>query len=82
MNRQTIARQLALAEEFVRLGAARVAIQREAVAEMEGESSVYARQARELLDTFVSIQETLVAERDRLLAELAEETARSGSSID
>jgi len=70
-----IACHLAQAKSHVRLGEAHIASQRLIVAGLGAVLSEHARQARELLDRFISMQEQHVADRERLLAALSSANA-------
>ncbi len=72
MDRALIEQHLAQAERHVAEGEGQIARQKETVSELERDEHVKAAQkARELLAVFELAQETLVGDRDRLLAELA-----------
>jgi hypothetical protein len=73
MDREMIANHLALAEEHVRLGEEHIASQRAIVAELEAGGGQTLATAREVLQTFESMQRAHVADRDRLRKELAED---------
>lgn len=71
MDRAAIAKHLVQAEGHVRLGEKHIGTQRAIVAHFEA-SGQDSAQARDVLDTFISMQTSHVADRDRLRVELAQ----------
>jgi hypothetical protein len=72
MDREMIARHLALAEEHVRFGEEHLASQRAVVANLETTGGQTLDTARDVLTTFESTQRSHVDDRARLRRELAE----------
>jgi hypothetical protein len=70
MERATIQRQLAEAEQHVSQGIKNIALQRELLADLEREGRD-SSEARSLLKTFLDQQAKRVQHRDALLRELA-----------
>jgi Spy/CpxP family protein refolding chaperone len=81
MDRKIIADRLAQAERHVAQGDGHIKKQRELIAQLE-ENRFDTARAKELLDTFISLQKAHIAERDTLRGELKKKKRALGSTTD
>jgi hypothetical protein len=81
MDRKSIADRLAQAERHVAQGDGHIKKQRALIAKLE-ENRLDTARAKELLDTFLSLQEAHIADRDARREELKKEETRLRSMTD